>query len=183
MLSSLTTLSLREATQVVAPAVVVPVITPTPPPVAPPLSSAPLPPDPAIAPPPVYQFRGEGGTPFGSVPQLYTQRPVIAESRCGTGGFRCGEVGYNPPPPVAYDPDAPPPPIIHIGLRPGDHTIQPVPSDPPPAKPPVPKPVDPVTQPAPAGPVRGMVLGFDLSKVPLWAWIGLVAVVGVRVLR
>src|SRR6267142_2531220 len=106
---------------------VAPVIQPTPPPVYIAPVSVPLYPAPAVAPTPLNQIRGEGGTPFGFRPELYVQPlvPVLAvpvELR----DYRL-RVGYEPPPNDAYNPGAVVPTPPETPPRPGDSTIQPVP--------------------------------------------------------
>lgn len=138
--------------------------------------SVPMLPAPNIAPPPPGQFRGEGGTAFGSVPVLYVQ-PLIPSGLDGDVGL------YVPPPNDAYNPAAPAPVTPETKARPGDSTIQPVPRGVVPGKPAIAPAVEPVKVPAVAGPIKGSILGFDLSLVPLWAWIVGAALVGARVLK
>ena len=134
--------------------------------------------DPMIAPAPDGQFRGEGGTAFGSRPTLYVQplAPEVADS-LSNGGI------YRPPVDDAYNINAP---VIHPPVapeRPGDSTIQPVPVGQQPTKPNVAPAVQPVTVPASSGPIKGQFLGLDLGVVPLWAWLVGAALIGARILR
>lgn len=137
--------------------------------------SVPMLPGPTIAPPPPEQFRGEGGTSFGLVPQIYILPPAPVNLNGDTGT-------YVPPPNSAYNPATPAPALTGTRARPGDKTIQPVPSGQVPTKPDVAPAVVPVPVPG-AGPVKGTFLGFELAMVPLWAWLVGAALLGARVLR
>lgn len=156
--------------------VVAPAIQPASAPVYLPAISVPMMPDPTIAPPPVGQYRGEGGTAFGSVPRLYVQPPV-------PGG--AGDVGaiYRLPPNEAYNPALPAPILPETKPRLGDSTIQPVPRGDVPTKPAVQPAIPEVTVPKVPGPIKGNILGLDLALVPLWAWIVGAALLGARVLK
>lgn len=154
-----------------APVVVVPAITATAAPAFVPPMDPVIPPNPVIAPPPPYQHRGEGGTPFGARPTLYIQpmrygdeydaRLYPLEPRVGAGD------GAVPRPRI-------------LPMRPGEKEVMPVPTGQQPTKPPVP-PVTPSVQ--PPGPITGTVAGFDLARVPLWAWLVAAALLGSRLLR
>lgn len=137
---------------------------------------APVPPNPVTAPPPPVQFRGAGGTPFlitsgARSPAVYspaiipTYKPFL----------------YDVPDTAAYNPNAPAVPLPVAKAPAGTKANVPVPVVVPPSKVPVPATQTP-TQ-APPGPVSGNVGGFDLSRVPLWAWLVGAAVVGSRFLR
>lgn len=147
--------------------------------------SVPLLPAPTPAPPPPDQFRGEGGTTFGvssgaDKPVIYIQ-PIVPEDRfhiLDGGGIYApppNDSGYNVNQPTVL------PPVTRE--RPGDSTIQPVPTGQQPTKPDVAPAVVPVTVPASAGPIKGQFLGFDLGIVPLWAWLVGAALIGARILR
>jgi hypothetical protein len=157
-------------------AVVAPAIAAVPAPAYVPLGFAPIPPNPTIAPPPDGQFMGRGGTPFGSIPVLYAAPRDDA-----------GSVGdtYRVPSPEVYGDSPNPVPAPGANLnpaRPGEDNIVLPPLVPAPIKPDVPEALDAVKG-APAGPVRGMLAGFDLATVPLWAWLVGAALVGARFLK
>lgn len=157
-----------------------PVIAPAAAPEYQPPVSVPMVQDPVEAPAPVGQIRGSGGTSFqvsaGSIKlQPYVLPPVIRND--GDSGL------YVPPPNDAYNPNAPAPLTPETMARPGDSTIQPVPRGIVPGKPAIAPAVPAVPVPKVAGPIKGNVLGFDLSLVPLWAWIVGAALVGARVLK
>lgn len=147
-----------------------------PPPIVP--MSAPLyvaPTNPYIAPAPTlarepdYQFRGEGGTPFGARPPIYIHPMIDLETR------DLLYIGQPPPQDNQVTPKQP-----ELPPRPGEKAVMPVPTGQQPTKPPVPAVTTPVQKP---GPITGMVAGFDLARVPLWAWLVGAAVVGSRLLR
>lgn len=156
--------------------VVAPMIAPRAGPVYVPAISAPMMPAPTIAPPPPEQFRGEGGTRFGSVPELYVMPPIPS-------GIRDRELIYQLPPNEAYNPATPAPLLPETKPRPGDSTIQPVPRGVVPGKPAIQPAVPEVTVPKLPGPVKGSFLGLDLGLVPLWAWLVGAALLGARVLK
>ena len=176
---------------VALPAVEAPLIAPAPAPrYVPPLSVAILP-APMIAPPPDGQYMGEGGTPFGSMPVLYIQPPVLPPPPPdrrpgwfwnGTAWIYVGEADYNPPPVLKYDPDAPAPENPTLPMRRGEKQVMPVPAGQVPARPDAGEITPQVTTPG-TGPVKGMFLGADLSIVPLWAWLAGAALLGARLLK
>lgn len=138
---------------------------------------APIASNPIIAPPPPQQFRGTGGTPFVdsagiSQPAVYL-RPYIISTPSPADL-------YDTPATDTYNPNSPATPAPLQPKAPGtgaNVTPRPVP---PPAKPPVPAAVSKTVMP---GPISGNVAGFDLSRVPLWAWLVGAAVLGARLLR
>ena len=139
---------------------------------------APVPPNPIIAPPPPQQYRGEGGTPFldGSgfnQPTVYLRPYIIPVPPSES-------VLYGIPETETYYPNAPAVPQIIAKKPAGTGANVTPPPVPPPAKLPVPAVVSPTVKP---GPVTGNVGGFDLSRVPLWAWLVGAAVVGARLLK
>jgi hypothetical protein len=93
------------------------------------------------------------------------------------------DTGYAPPGNDAYNPQSKvenPPDVV---ARPGFFQTMPVPVSKGPAKPYVgPVPTNAVVPP-PAGPIAGQVFGFDLAKVPLWAWLVGAAFLGAKVLK
>jgi len=163
------------ASSTTAPAVVAPLIIATPPPAYMPPVELYIAPDPPEAPAPEYQFRGEGGTPFGARPPayvtpLYILPPVQGYDLEGyadqfPGSF--GNKGAVPGQPL-------------LPGRPGKDQVMPVLTGQQPTKPAVAPPVESVQRP---GPITGTVAGFDLSRVPFWAWLAAAAVVGSRLLR
>lgn len=143
---------------------------PTAPPAYVPPTNPYIPPAPTLAAPPEGQTLGKGGTPFGAVPLIYIQPPVIR--------YANGDGLYVPPPirpeePPTSQPVALPPP--------GNKEVMPVLIGQQPRKEPVAEALDPVQK--PAGPIRGTLAGFDLATVPLWAWLVGAAFLGSRLLR
>lgn len=153
------------------PAIVPPVIAPTAAPSYVPPTDPTIPPNPVIAPPPPNQYFGRGGTPFGARPRLYVEPLVYGDEydkrlypldpRAGTNDGKVAREQVLPP-------------------RPGEKKVMPVPRGDQPTKPPVPPAIEPVQKP---GPITGVVAGFDLSRVPLWAWLVAAALLGSRLLR
>lgn len=143
-----------------------------------------IPPNPLVAPAPTYQFRGEGGTPFMARPSVYLYPFSLAEpSRDYTRDLS----GYGDMPDRNKDAVEANP--VRPG-RPGEEQIMPVPTGLRPAKPMIAPAVQPVEAPVPApvsasggGPVTGIVAGFDLSRVPFWAWLAAAALLGSRLLK
>jgi hypothetical protein len=141
-------------------------------PAAPPLDATPLP-NPVLVPSP-YQTRGVASTPFPvysgdtKLPTgLYPALPIVPYSP-----YQAPDLpSYNPSDPVPAQPVKP--------LPPGTKSIMPVPRGRTPTKPPVPPVVDEVPTP---GPIKGMVAGFDLSRIPTAGWVA-AAVVLVLLLR
>jgi len=154
-----------------APAPVAPTITPTAAPAYQPPISYPIVSAPMIAPPPSEQFRGEGGTAFGAVPTLYN-RPWVAT-------FVDKELLY-PYGPRDGDPDGLVAGPQILPPRPGEEATMPVVEGQQPAKEEIPPTRESVQRP---GPISGTVAGFDLSRVPLWAWLTVAVFIGVKVLR
>lgn len=135
----------------------------------------PVPPNPIIAPPPPGQFRGEGGTSFiisagGIQPPVY--RPSIIPTYIPNT--------YDIPVTDAYNPQDPAAPMIIAPAPGGTRANVPVPTVPPPAKPPVTGNPTPTEMP---GPISGTVAGFDLTRIPLWAWLAGAALLGARLLK
>lgn len=118
---------------------------------------------------PEGQTMGKGGTSFGSVPPIYILPPVIR--------YDTPEVGYDVLP---YRPREPVPQNPIEPTLPGTKAVMPVPVGQQPAKVPVPAVVASVETP---GPITGSVAGYDLARVPLWAWLVGAAVVGSKVLK
>ena len=121
-----------------------------------------LAPSPVVAPPPDGQFRGEGGTSFGLIPQVY-ERPYVTVQP-GTDPLYGGPAvaTYWNGEAVPTRPLTPP--------RPGEESIMPVPKSTAPTRSyiaPTQAPVVPVKP----GPIQATVLGFDLSVIPLWTWL------------
>lgn len=143
-----------------------------------------IPPNPLTAPAPSYQFRGEGGTPFMARPSVYLYPLTITEP---SKDYTRDLSGYGAMP--DRNKDAVPANPVLPG-RPGEDQTMPVPTGQRPAKPMVLPPVQPVQPPPPApvpatggGPVTGVVAGFDLSRVPFWAWLAVAALAGSRLLK
>ncbi len=131
------------------------------------------------SPPPPNQFRGEGGTPFspGSAPPAYIAPPqLFIVPRIPLDLY-----GYADDMPVTVN-KKPIDPWTLITDRPGDSQIMPVPVARPVTKPTVAPAIDPVQKPTP-GPISGTVAGFDLSRIPFWAWLAAAALLGSRLLR
>lgn len=128
-----------------------------------------IPQAPTMALPPDGQTMGKGGTSFGSVPPIYILPPVI---RYDTPDAGYDELPYRPPKVV-------PQPLVEPTL-PGTKAVMPVPVGQQPAKVPVPAVVASVETP---GPITGTVAGYDLARVPLWAWLVGAAVIGSKVLK
>lgn len=182
--------------RVAPPPLTAPAIAPAPAPAYIPPVSVPMNPNPYIAPPPPYQFMGEGGTPFGDAPELYVPPdriiPPPPDRRFGwvwTGAkweFTPVLADYDPPPIVQYDQGggAVAKPYV-LPMRPGEDSLMPVPGGDVPTRPDVAPTVEQVQTPAPAGtgPFKGNFLGADLSIVPLWAWLVGAALLGARVLK
>lgn len=148
-------------------------ITPTPAPTyqAPSISDTATVQAPMIAPPFPGQTLGKGGTPFGAVPLIYVHPlPILYDA-----GLK-----LYPYEPRAGDPDGLVPQPELRPPRPGEDAITPVPVGQQPTKPPLP-----VQQPqiSPLPPVKGTVAGFDLAKVPFWAWLVAAAVLGAKLLK
>lgn len=159
---------------VTQPGVVVPPIEPTSAPAYVPPTQPVIPPNPMVAAAPDYQFRGEGGTPFGSNPPAYLlpytiEPPVRDYGLSDTGAVPVERVSKL----------AVPRPFI-LPPRPGEDQVMPVPTGQQPAKPNVAPAVEPVSKP---GPVSGTFQGFDLARIPFWAWLVGAAVLGSRLLR
>lgn len=131
-----------------------------------------IPPNPIIAPAPPGTFRGAGGTPFGSRPQLYIQ-PMVPPP---DGVYDLS--GYDTNMPVRDKGAVLPNPVVPG--RPGKDQIMPVLTGQQPTQSPIGTAVESVTKP---GPITGTVAGFDLSRIPFWAWIAGAALLGSRLLR
>lgn len=131
-----------------------------------------IPPNPVLAPTPPGTFRGEGGTPFGFRPVLYIQPmvPVVLD-----GGYDLSGYSEVPAPAKGAIPANP----VRPG-RPGKDQVMPVPTGQQPTKPAIAPAVQSVEQP---GPITGTVAGFDLSRIPFWAWLAGAAFLGSRLLR
>lgn len=131
-------------------------------------------PAPTLAQPPNYQIMGTGGTPFGDQPVIYAAPPLVPYTP-NTGGRELDTV-------MTRDDDAP------VSQQPverapkGSGYVMPVLKRAEPIKPPVAPQVTPVEKPAP-GPITGTVAGFDLARVPLWAWLVGAALIGSRLLK
>lgn len=156
------------------PAVVVPSIVATAPPTYMPPTNPYIAQNPAVAPPPPYQFRGEGGTPFGARPPAYVMPPYILPP------VRTYDLeGYADQLPDNINkgavPDQP-----DLPGRPGKDQVMPVLTGQQPTKPAIAPAIESVQKP---GPITGTVAGFDLARVPFWAWLATAAVVGSRLLR
>lgn len=154
------------------PAVVIAPIAPMSAPAYVPPTDPMIPPNPVVAGTPEGTFRGEGGTPFGYRPTLYIQ-PIVPDYETGY------DVQYGDQLPDNINKGALNPNAVLPG-RPGKDQIMPVPTGQQPAKPAIAPAVNPVQQP---GPVTGNVAGFDLSRIPFWAWLVGAAVLGSRLLR
>lgn len=136
---------------------------------------APVPPNPIIALPPVNQFRGAGGTPFivsagGSQPPVY--RPAIIPTYIPNA--------YDIPVVDTFNPQDPAAPMIIAPAPDGTKSNILPPKVRPPAKPPVTGNPTPTVMP---GPISGTVAGFDLTRIPLWAWLAGAALLGARLLK
>ena len=153
------------------PAVVVSPIAPKSAPAYVPPTDAVIPPNPIVAPTPEGTFRGEGGTPFWFRPTLYVQ-PIVP---IYDGGYDLSGYGDMP---VRNKGAVNPNPVLPG--RPGEDQTMPVPTGQQPKKPAIAPAVQSVTQP---GPVAGNVAGFDLSRIPFWAWLAGAAFLGSRLLR
>lgn len=125
---------------------------------------------PTTALPPDDQTMGRGGTSFGSVPPIYILPPPIRYDDTP-------EAGYDALP---YRPREPVPQYQVEPTLPGTKAVMPVPTGQQPAKVPVPAVVASVESP---GPIKGTVAGYDLARVPLWAWLVGAAVIGSKVLK
>ncbi len=148
---------------------------PTPAPVYVPVGD-PVPPNPVTDTPPPDQTRGTGGTIFAVTagiiaPPVY--RPMIIPT------FQPPEL-YPSPTPDGYYPNAPAVPQIIAPAKPGTRANVMPPPVPPPAKQPVPANATPTEMP---GPIKGTVAGFDLTRVPLWAWLVGAALLGARLFK
>src|SRR6266581_7496897 len=113
---------------------------------------APVAPLPLPSQPPVGQQLGSGGTPFtifsgGLKPLIYTQPMILPKVPV--------DIGYAPPPNVAFMPNQPAPLPPDLPARPGDKANVQLPPNSMPAKPDVPKNPDLATVPKP-GPIAGM---------------------------
>lgn len=167
-----------------------------------------IPPDPMEALAPSYQFRGEGGTPFAAInPPVYVapyiMKPPILDLlllqdegwwiNSTTGEIVAGVSGQPPtrlpgwtfsttkPSDVAAPSNKPTIARPYImPLRPGELQVMPVLKGQKPAVHPIAPTVEPVEQP---GPIKGTIAGFDLQKVPFWAWLAVAAFVGSRLLK
>lgn len=128
-------------------------------------------PAPTTAPPPPDQTRGEGGTPYQLVPEVYGPPPVLIYAPEGTDDY----VG---PDRMERNP-ATKQPVEETPNTPG--RVAPITVPFPVLKPAVPAAVAPVTK--PAGPITGNVAGFDLARVPLWAWLAGAAFLGAKLLK
>lgn len=154
------------------PAVVVSPIAPKSAPAYVPPTDAFIAPNPIIAPPPDGQFRGEGGTPFGSRPSIYIV-PIVPVA---DGGYDLS--GYGDVVPNRDKGPVLPNPVLPG--RPGDKQTMPVPTGQQPTKPAVAPAVNALQQP---GPITGNVAGFDLSRIPFWGWLVGAAFLGSRLLK
>ncbi len=163
-----------DATQ---PAVVISPIEPMSAPAYVPPTEAVIPPNPIVAPAPDYQFRGEGGTPFGVRPPLYIT-PLVVTNPDERYNLDVSGYGDNVPTERLAKPAIARPFILP--QRPGEDQIMPVPTGQQPMKPPVAPAVESVTKP---GPIGGTIGGFDLSRIPFWAWLAGAALLGSRLLR
>lgn len=181
-------------------------------PISPPLD-APVPPNPVTAPPPDGQIRGEGGTLFAVSsgllkPLVYLQpytpalpKPVLYATP--------EPEDFAPMAPVTPVPNVTPPAGTNANVKnavlwrntiTGRTAFSPYDTPPDkssgwvlantPAKQPVPGSTAPVPQTTNAvsrdsqpGPITGKVAGFDLSRVPLWAWLVGAALVGAKLLK
>lgn len=155
-------------------------IVPFPAPPPPLVSDSALTPSPMIAPSFAGQFLGKGGTPFGVMPRIYVT-PLPPAVLNGDGEILRGGVDVSYPyKPRVGDPDGLVDPITLRPPRPGEDAIVAPPTGLQPIKPPLPP-----TQPqiTPVAPVTGKVGGFDLAKVPFWAWLVVAAVVGAKLLK
>lgn len=179
MIGTTTLIKAYDAEQVEALPMPEPIVPfPSPPP--PLVSDAALVPSPMLAPSFEGQFLGKGGTPFGVMPRIYIT-PLPPAVINGGGEILRGGVDVSYPfKPRAGDPEGLVPPPVLRPRRPGEDAIVPVPTGQQPTKPPLP-----VTQPqiTPVAPVTGKVGGFDLAKVPFWAWLVAAAVVGAKLLK
>lgn len=145
-----------------------PITAPVPAPLDPYIQPAPM-----LATAPDGQTRGEGGTPYGSVPVVYFDAPVL---KYGAG---VGDDSYTDQMPERSPNPATSQPVERAKDEPG--RVAPIPTTPPPSRIPAPKALDPVQK--PAGPITGNVAGFDLATVPLWAWLAGAALLGSRLLK
>lgn len=147
-----------------------PLPTPTAPPAYVPPTDPYIPPAPMLATPPAWQTLGKGGTYFGAVPQVYAQPPVILYGDAEDQLY--GDMPYKPREAVDPQPVEAPPP--------GTKATMPVIRNKVPPKVPVAAAVDPVEKP---GPITGEVAGFNLARIPFWAWLAGAAVLGAKVLK
>jgi hypothetical protein len=129
-----------------------------------------IPLNPTIAPPPDGQFLGKGGTSFGLIPATYWPSMPLPYTKPGSELYA---LETRSQPGIAA-------PLI-LAKRPGDDANVPVPSVPVPIKPPIAETIT-AAQP-PKGPISGVVAGFDLAKVPLWAWLVGAAVLGAKLFK
>lgn len=158
-------------TKETAPVLVAPSITPTPAPTYVPPVSTPMALTPVAAPPSPGSTLGTGGTPFSISSGLVRLSPWLTRlTRLG------GSTPYTGTMPTPVRPIAPETPSVPAPG--GSGTVMPVPSVPRVPKPKLGDATEPVPTPSPRGPVQGTVAGFDLSTVPLWAWLVAAAVVG-----
>lgn len=88
---------------------------------------------------------------------------------------------YAPPPVLKWDQQGAVPNNPELAPRRGDKQTMPVPTGQQPTRPPVGEAIPESTP--PKGPVTGKVGGFDLSAVPLWAWLAGAALLGARLLK
>lgn len=151
-----------------------------------------IPPNPIQAPSPPDQVMGGGGTPFEvssgafkmpayitPIPpndqrsQHWEVQPTYDGNGEETGGYENVLVTdpalpYNPGVGSEFYPDTPVVPLPQTPSPGGDKAVVDLPSTPVPSGAEVPAVVTSVPIP---GPITGKVAGFDLSQVPLWAWV------------
>ena len=178
-----------------APAPAAPAIAPVSAPAYQPPVSVPMNPNPAPAGAPPGTYRGAGGTPFTTGAGItkfdpYYLMPGIDYRKDFPYGAETyepitaipgeGGLSYIPPPNQAYNPNGSVPNVPVIRLRPGEQSNV----TPPPAMPPAKPGVAPNPTPVPVpGPISGTIAGYDLSQVPLWAWLVGAAVLGAALLK